>query len=537
MRIIPLVLTAVVLLASVWFGGAARLADDGEVTIELVDSATGRNLPGIIRVMNDQQQVVPLPGLMNRGLGIEAAGPIHDWHVLPAKSTVRLPAGRYTVHGLQGVETEQGEAAMVVERGGRHSVRVPLVRFYDSAARGKRSGNTHLHLQKLPRVEADRYLTDVPKVDGLDLLFVSFLERIDADREYITNEYTRDDLRRLGDRGVPIANGEEYRHNFTGWGEGYGHVMFLDLPRLIRPASFGVGIMKTGSDGQTLRDGIDNARQQGSTIIWCHDQWGYEDIPNWVMGRLQANNIFDGGTHGSYQHSFYRYLNAGLKTPFSTGTDWFQYDFSRVYIPATTAPTAQDFLKRVAEGRTMITNGPLLELRIEGREIGETLDLPRGGKVVVEAKGLGRVDFGRIELVKNGAVIEQVQCAPEVRHYAASARWEVNLADPCWLALRTPPPPVKKFPELNPPVKQNELGNDLFAHTSAIFVDIAGRHVFDLPTAESLLAEMQENRRLIAAKADFSNDTERLRVLNVHDEAIAEWTQRIKDNRKNAKPQ
>ena len=28
---------------------------------------------------------------------------------------------------------------------------------------------------------------------------------------------------------VPIGNGEEHRHNFAGWGQGYGHVMLLDL--------------------------------------------------------------------------------------------------------------------------------------------------------------------------------------------------------------------------------------------------------------------------------------------------------------------
>ena len=69
-------------------------------------------------------------------------------------------------------------------------------------------------------------------------------------------------------------------------------------------------------------------------MVWAHNRYGFEDIPNWITGRVNANNIFDGSQHGSYKDSYYRYLNIGLTVPFSTGTDWFIYDFSRVYIMA-----------------------------------------------------------------------------------------------------------------------------------------------------------------------------------------------------------
>jgi hypothetical protein len=93
------------------------------------------------------------------------------------------------------------------------------------------------------------------------------------------------------------------------------------------------GIMKEGTDGIPLQRGIRTAREDGATVIWCHNTFGHEDIPNWVSGLLHAQNIFDGGDHGTYEDTFYRYLNVGMKVPFSTGTDWFIYDFSRVYLP------------------------------------------------------------------------------------------------------------------------------------------------------------------------------------------------------------
>ena len=103
-------------------------------------------------------------------------------------------------------------------------------------------------------------------------------------------------------------------------------------------------------------------------MIWCHNTFGHEDIPNWVAGLLHAQNIFDGGDHGSYEDTFYRYLNVGMKVPFSTGTDWFIYDFSRVYVPLAGELTTKRWLAELAAGRSYITNGPLLELTADGQQ-------------------------------------------------------------------------------------------------------------------------------------------------------------------------
>ena len=504
----------------------------GKLTVELVDADTGETKPGIIRLSDELDKSSELIlELMVRGLGVDKHGPIHEWYVLPQKSTLELKAGRYTLSALHGIETERAEQTVTIEHGKTTELRLPLKRFYNAASHGLYSGNTHLHLMKLPRVEADRYLVDIPQADGLDVLFVSHLERVDADRDYVTNQYSREDLQKLGERGVPIGNGEEHRHNFAGWGQGYGHVMLLDLHQLIHPASIGPGIMKTGTDGRPLQIGIDEARAQGSAIIWCHDQWGYEDIPNRISGRLQATNIFDGGTHGSYQHSFYRFLNAGFHVPFSTGTDWFMYDFSRVYLPAKARPTPREFLDVLVTGQTFITNGPLFELSVDGHAIGTTVELKQSGQVKIVAKCVGRCDFERLELVRNGVVIEQVKSQAEGGHFVASIDKSIDVSGPCWFAARTPPPPVKGFADLQTPVNKNELGNDLFGHTSAVYVDVAGRHLFDLPTAEGLLAEMSEHRRIIADQAKFADDTERQRVLRVYDDAISRWKTRIEQER------
>jgi len=319
-----------------------------------------------------------------------------------------------------------------------------------------------------------------------------------------------------------FGNGEEHRHNLAGFGQGYGHVMLLNIKKLIQPVSIGPGIMKRGTDGLPLQRGIDTARRDGATIIWCHNSWGMESAANFVTDRVQALNIFDGGSHGSYQDSFYRYLNAGLRVPFSTGTDWFMYDFSRVYVQMDQQPlTADNWLKNLAAGRSYITNGPLMELRVNQLQPGGVLKLERPAAIEIELAAYGRVNFQRIELIKNGEVIA-TQAAEQIGgHFEAVLKTKINIGKPCWLAARTPPPPVKDEATPARKVAKNELGRDVFAHTSPVYVEIAGRAHFDSSVAAGILKEMQQNLKFIDEKAVFADATERQRVLDVHRDGIA----------------
>jgi len=178
----------------------------------------------------------------------------------------------------------------------------------------------------------DHYLKSISRADGLELVFVSCLRRAKAERNYISNTYTKQQLQQLSGHGVMFGHGEEHRHNFGSGGEGYGHVMFLNIKELIRPVSIGPGIMGEGMDWLPLRRGIDKAHRNGATTIWCHNAFGFEEVPDWIAGVLDAHNIFDGGSRGTYEDTFYRFMDIGLRVPFSTGTDWFIYDFSRVYV-------------------------------------------------------------------------------------------------------------------------------------------------------------------------------------------------------------
>lgn len=520
---------------TIW--GAPRPNETCRLTIQFVDSETGESLAGLLRITDSAGQPYLPAELLARDLGRLPEGrspaPLTNWSVLLKETTITVPRGRMKIEALSGLETELSKVSLDLTHRETHLQRLRLKRIFRAADQGYRSANTHVHLMRLTRAQADQYLMDVCRGDGLDMLFLSYLQRPSEEQHYISNRYSREDLAALSKKsGVIFGNGEEHRHNLANFGEGYGHVMLLDIPGLIQPVSLGKGILGQGNDGIPVQRGIDLARKQGGTAVWCHNDWGLEDIPNWITGRLQAQNIFDGAAHGSYQSSFYRYLNAGLHVPFSTGTDWFIYDFSRVYVQSKGNLSPTEWLKLLAAGKSQITNGAFLEFKVNQLSPGDTVGLERADTVTVSARAVGRIDFKRIEVVQNGTVIRSqpsrfIAGDGSEGHYEATLRFELPVAAPSWVALRIPPPPSKEVPELREAVPVNELGQPLFAHTSPVYVTVAGKGVFHPAVARGLITEMQQVMKLIEREGEFTGAVDRERVLDVYREAIDLLTQRL----------
>jgi len=490
------------------------------LTLSLVDRDTKEPVPGIVQVRDAAGDILPLAELVSRGQGVEQAGPIHDWWALPHAIEVEVPAAALEIRALSGLETDLASQQVDLTGKSQAMLRVELDRFFRARDRGLAAGNTHLHLMKLSKQQADRYLREVPLADGLEVVFLSYLERAGADLEYTSNNYTRGDLDRLSHEWLRWGHGQEHRHNFGSHGEGYGHLLLLNIPEIIQPVSIGPGIMKRGADAPPLQVGIDAARNAGGKVIWAHNVFGFEDIPNWVTGRVHAQNIFDGSARGSFKDTYYRYLNVGLRVPFSTGTDWFLYDFSRVYVAAERRLTPTEWLERLAAGRSFITNGPLLEFAVEGQSAGGVIECDEPATLSIGGRAVGRHDFGRVELVQNGKVVGSAKSQPEAGHFVAELNQRVTVAAPAWFALRTPPPPVKGDVELQTPVGTNELGGSLFAHTSPVYVDFGGKRVFDRETAVELIAQMKSDWKEIEAHATFDDTAQHDQVARVYEEAV-----------------
>jgi hypothetical protein len=484
-------------------------AQQCRLTITLVDSQTQRAIPGVIRCFTqDGMQAIPVANLLARGQGLNDKSAIQDWYVLSSPTEVLLPRQPLRLEAFSGLETELKKVAVDLTGQNQQSLTIPLRSFSRVSGQSWYGANTHLHLSHLDRDHADRYLREIPRADRLDVLFISYLERAIADKDYITNRYPVGDLKEFGSTGVLVNNGQEHRHNFGDQGEGFGHVMLLNITTLIQPVSIGPGISHRGTDGIPLQTGIEEARRQGGTAIWCHNNWGREDVANFVSGKLDAQNIFDGGSHGSYEDSFYHYLNAGLRVPFSTGTDWFMYDLARVYTKVEGSLGIKSWLNALVAGRSFISNGPLLRLNVDGKELGSKIDLSSGREVSVKASASGRLGFEKLQLVQNGKVVSESEPQSKDGHVEARLDHSIKITEPSWLALRV-------STQVN-----NEFGRQLFAHTSPIYISVGGKAIRQAEDVAYLVKQMEEAKQEIATKALFASPKERGAVLSVYEKSI-----------------
>src|SRR5207249_702662 len=133
------------------------------------------------------------------------------------------------LEAFAGLETELASVSIDLRGRDQESLAIPLRSFSQVSRQGWYGGNTHLHLSNLNKDQADRYLREIPRADHLDVLFISYLERAVVDKDYITNRYPLGDLKQFWSTGVLVNNGEEHRHNFGDQGEGFGHVMLLNI--------------------------------------------------------------------------------------------------------------------------------------------------------------------------------------------------------------------------------------------------------------------------------------------------------------------
>ncbi len=506
-------------------GTCALLSHSAEETInvqiQLVDADTNQPIAGIIRIFPaDGKKALTLPGLVDRLQGIKRSDKVQGWFVLPSEgASLMLLRQELRVEALSGLETELAQQSIDPKTTKKIQIKVKAI--FRPEKHSLVAGNTHLHLRNMTLSKADQYLKTIPTADRLKVLFISYLERNKDDKHYITNRYPVGDLKKLQVAGVLINNGEEHRHNFEAYKQGYGHVMFLNIQKLVQPVSLGQGITCRGNDDLMLAPGIANAREKGGSVIWCHNTFGHEDIIHALAGRLDAVNVFDGSRRDSYDDTWYHYLNIGLRLPISTGTDWFMYDFSRVYaLVSQKKVTIPSWLQALKAGRNHVTNGPLLSIEVNGSSPGEVVALKKTNKVSVKVRALGRSNFGKLQLVHNGKVIHSASAKKKANHFQSEINIQMPLGEACWLAARIET------------TNRNEFGQPLFAHTSPVYVDLNGKSVFKLSSAQELLKQLGEGRAAIRAQGMFTSDRARDRVLKSYDEAVADLKKRINNRGK-----
>ncbi len=455
---------------------------------------------------------------------LETASPIelselysrpNGWHAQAEARLLTVRAGRYRVEAFRGIDTELAEAVVEISAGSEPvELVLPLVHLQQQTR--WLEGNTHLHLGDVSLERAKDYLQVVGATDGLDFVWVSHLTRTGADHRYASNLLDVRTTHALDTEQTRFGWGQEHRHNFPPNLNGYGHALLLEIPETIEPVSLGRVLAAAATDGVPLRGVMARARTLGGTVLWAHNDVGFEDIPSWLGGFVDVQNVWDGGSPLGLEGSVYRYLDIGLDVPLSSGTDWWVRSLSRVRVDGNGSATRASFLAALRAGRSTVTTGPLLDLRVDGAGPGQSVALAAAGTVRVQAEALSRVRFEALELLRDGRVIARREPEAVAGHWEAHIDERVAVAGSAWMAVRVP---LGALP--------TEFGGPLLAHSSAVEIEVAGARRFDPVVARGLVLEMDWNRREILRRGVFADEEETATVVGLYDEAIESLEARL----------
>jgi hypothetical protein len=272
-------------------------------------------------------------------------------------------------------------------------------------------------------------------------------------------------------------------------------------------------------------------RQQNGTIFWSH----ISSLPGHELPIALALGLVDGvelltwndptgfpNHWGPWQSSgfsnaefpvmrsmdlYYEFLNAGFRVPIAAGTDKFGEEIplgsNRTYVRAK-EPTYAAWLEATKAGKGFVTNGPMLELEIDGHQPGDVVEFKSTKKVKARVKARSILRFSQLDILMNGRIVGH-KITPVTVFYGdppKSGIWsmeveaEVELTESSWLAAR-----VMDHPDLIDRILPRNL--TVFAHTSPVYFLKDGAKVRKQPSIDYLTKYVQGTLHWLDSKPNF----------------------------------
>jgi hypothetical protein len=225
-----------------------------------------------------------------------------------------------------------------------------------------------------------------------------------------------------------------------------------------------------------------------------------------ALGRVDYMEILGFSDHRITAGVWYQLLDLGFRLPAAGGTDAMA-DFAslrgpvgmnRTYVamPGHARDVAQ-WLEGLKSGRSVATNGPLLDFTLGGQPIGGEVVRAHAGRVPFRAHLRSMVPLDHLELVCTGGRVQSVPMAPD--HRSADVDGTVELKSSGWCVLRASADQAE-YPIL-----------DLYpyATTSPVYVSIAGQPTRSKAAADYFLAWLDRIVEAVQRYPDWNTPQER----------------------------
>ena len=455
----------------------------------IIDAVSGESLDAKVHVLNASGTFSRPPNSMLK------RGPGTPFFFCDGAFAVEGSRGRTDVLVERGTEYEPYRTTVELPATGRVEVEIPLRRWYSPQEDAWYPGNTHIHYDEKETRPDERLGIDC-SVEGYNVTCVSVLDR--RQLPYASNKYPIGVMNEFTTAHHVLDIGEENRHygDNSPWGFGYGHVMLLNIRNLVQPVSRGHTLAgQFDPDYPPLCFCCDDAREQGGLVIWCHNGRGMEAPVAAALGKLDAFNLFDPFWMDPEYDLWYKLLNCGLRLPASTGTDWFVCSNNRVYVQVDGEFSYASWIEGMKQGRTFITNGPALQLALNGRPMGDTVECGSGTELEAEVTFSSFYPIERAELVVSGAVVERWEW-PEGRREGALCHGFRAERDG-WVAARLWGDSRDSFDQ------------SIYAHSSPSYFHCGAPPAEREADANFFLRSIDESLKWIGTYGRYNNDQQR----------------------------
>lgn len=444
------------------------------VQVEIVDAGTGQPTPARLHIAGPAGEYIAPHGhheqinanwFEDYGADVKVAN--RSFAYVPGVFTTDLPTGDLYIEIDKGFEYEPVRRKIAL-RPGQKRITLPIRRWQDLRSQGWVTADTHVHFISPHTAWLQAQCEGVNVVN----LLASQWGRLFTNVGDITG--------RVGvvENDTIVWVGTENRNHML------GHISMLGTKGLpVFPMCCGgVGEAWLGDpDYRSLTDWAAECKQKDGVVIRPHFPYcGFTEDPALaVSGLVDALEIRVGPQADFPLQEWYGYLNNGYRVAVAGGTDkmsaatalgalrtYAQIDPNRPF-------TFAAWAKAVRAGRTFATTGPLIDMRVEGASIGDTIRLPAGGgRLEVEATAASAWPLGRIELVQNGRVVASESVRGGARRLKVCAK--LPFAGSGWVAARCTG-------------AQRSPAGYMMAHTSPVYVARGSEQPYDGPALEHML--------------------------------------------------
>jgi TolB protein len=324
------------------------------------------------------------------------------------------PAGEVTISAVHGFETPEVTQKVSVQQHVTTTATIRLARVWDASANGWFSGDNHFHLN----------YGGTYRLDPSDIVLDLDAEAVDVAFPLLANLHNRfleQGLRDWKREEEPLIEfGQEVRSHFL------GHLGLIGIDELFWPWIWGPGYQAYGTDDRPNATALRHARGRGGLGGYVHpvakeDPFAEETVSSIpksfvadaVLGEVDLIELAclwtdERGT-GKLWHNV---LNLGVMVAASAGSDVMNDYYrtmpigaTRVYVKPEGDFSTGTYLRALKDGKSFVSNGPMLEFAVDGRGPGQVVD--SGDDAVSWTLSVySALPFDHVEIFVNGEVVQ-----------------------------------------------------------------------------------------------------------------------------------